>query len=140
MRENKFTTLFKHLLLFCIAFVLFVTTAPIGFFYALIRQIFFKSINSLSIFLLQVALGLDITGNILMQHVLNDTLLVKNNHTHYFGNTQETISSVLGKNSLTNTLNGAGRALSNFLNWIDKNHTLNSIMYDVKTGKWILKH
>ncbi len=139
MRENKFTTLFKHILLFAIAFILFVTTAPIGFFYALIRQMLFKSINSLSIFLLQVALGLDITGNILMQHVLNDTLLIKNKHTHYFGNTKETISSVLGKNSLTNTLNGAGKALSNFLNWIDKNHTLNSIMYDVKTGKWILK-
>ena len=139
MRDHPFNQLMKHFLLFCIAFILFVTTAPIGFLYALIRQLFFKSISSLSVFLLQVALALDIAGNILMQHVLNDALLIKNQNTHYFGNTKETISSVLGKNSLTQTLNAAGRGLNSFLNWLDKNHTLNSIMYDIKTGKWVVK-
>ena len=140
MKDHPFNQLLKHFLLFCIAFILFVTTAPIGFLYALIRQLLFKSISSLSVFLLQVALALDIAGNILMQHVLNDTLLIKNQNTHYFGNTKETISSVLGKNSLTQTLNAAGRGLNSFLNWLDKNHTLNSIMYDIKTGKWVVKH
>jgi 8-oxo-dGTP diphosphatase len=140
MRDHPFNQLLKHFLLFCIAFILFVTTAPIGFLYALIRQLFFKSISSLSVFLLQVALALDIAGNILMQHVLNDALLIKNQNTHNFGNTKETISSVLGKNSLTQTLNAAGRGLNRFLNWLDKNHTLNSIMYDIKTGKWVVKH
>ncbi len=140
MRENKFTTLFKHFLLFSIAFILFTTTAPIGFLYALFRQLIFKSVNSLSVFLLQVALSLDVTGNILMQHVLNDSLLIKNDDTHYFGNTKETISSVLGKNARTSTLTRAGRYVSAFLNWIDKDHTLNSIMYDIKTGKWVVKN
>jgi hypothetical protein len=49
-----------------------------------------------------------------------------------FGNKKETISSVIGKNKLTNTLSPLGKALNAFLNYIDKNHSLNSIIYDVK--------
>jgi hypothetical protein len=51
--------------------------------------------------LVEVALALDVAGNVMMQHLLNDTLLVKNSNTYYFGNPKETISSVIGKNSLT---------------------------------------
>jgi hypothetical protein len=67
-----------------------------------------------------------------MQHLLNDTLLIKNQHTYLFGNKKETISSVIGKNHLTNTLSRLGKALNSFLNFIDKDHSLNSIIYDVK--------
>jgi 8-oxo-dGTP diphosphatase len=45
---------------------------------------------------------------------------------------KETISSVIGKNSLTNTLSPLGKALNAFLNWVDKDHSFNSIMYDVR--------
>jgi hypothetical protein len=68
----------------------------------------------------------------MMQHLLNDTLLVKNPNTYYFGNSKETISSVIGKNSLTQTLSFLGIALNAFLNLLDKNHSLNSIIYDLK--------
>jgi hypothetical protein len=67
-----------------------------------------------------------------MQHLLNDVLLIKNKNTYYFGNKKETISSVIGKNSLTGTLAPLGKALNAFLNFIDKGHTLNSILYDVR--------
>jgi hypothetical protein len=67
-----------------------------------------------------------------MQHLLNDTLLIKNENTYQFGNKKETISSVIGKNYLTNTLSPLGKALNAFLNYIDKDHSLNSIIYDVK--------
>ncbi len=37
--------------------------------------------------------------------------------------------------SLTNTLGPLGKALNAFLNWIDKDHSFNSIMYDVR--RWV---
>ena len=132
MKINNTDNLFKSFLLFCIAFVLLITTAPIGFFYALVRQIIFEKVKTLSLFFTEVALVLDEAGNVVMQHLLNDTLLIKNKNTYYFGNKKETISSVIGKNSLTGTLAPLGKALNSFLNFIDKGHTLNSIIYNVK--------
>jgi hypothetical protein len=77
-------------------------------------------------------LSVDNAGNVIMQHLLNDTLLIKNTNTYLFGNKKETISSVIGKNHLTNTLSPLGNALNAFLNFIDKDHSLNSIIYDLK--------
>jgi 8-oxo-dGTP diphosphatase len=127
--------LFKSLLLFCIAFVLFFTTAPIGFLYAVIRQSMVKRVYSLSIYFLELALALDNAGNVLMQHVLNDALLIQNQNTYLFGNKMETISSVIGKNFVTHTLSPAGILLNNFLHWIDKDHSLNSINYELRLWK-----
>ena len=135
MNRKQKMGLMKSFLLFSIAFVLMVTTAPIGFFYALIRQIIFERVKTLSIFFLEVAISLDAAGNVMMQHLLNDTLLIKNESTYYFGNKKETISSVIGKNYLTGTLSFLGNALNSFLNFIDKGHSLNSIIYDVKALK-----
>ena len=132
-------SLFKSFLLFCIAMLLFLITAPFGFLYALIRQTFAKSVNSLSVYFLELALALDNAGNVLMQHVLNDLLLIKSEKTYFFGNKMETISSVIGKNLLSHTLNPTGLALNAFLHWIDKDHSLNSINYEVRFWKQIQK-
>lgn len=132
MKKDATTGLIKSFLLFGIAFVLLVTTTPIGFVYALLRQLFLGKIKTLQIYFIEVALALDNTGNVMMQHLLNDTLLIKNQDTYLFGNKKETISSVIGKNSLTNTLSSLGKALNAFLNFIDKDHSLNSIIYDIK--------
>jgi hypothetical protein len=125
----------KSFLLFAIAFLLMVSTAPIGFVYTLIRQLIFRKTKWLTIYFIEVAIALDAAGNVMMQHLLNDTLLHKNKHTYYFGNKKETISSVIGKNYLTNTLSPLGKALNNFLNAIDNGHSLNSIIYDVKAWR-----
>jgi hypothetical protein len=132
MKNDSSLGIGKSFLLFVIAFVLLVTTTPIGFLYALIRQTFFSKTKPLRIFLVEVALALDVAGNVMMQHLLNDTLLIKNSNTYYFGNPKETISSVIGKNSLTQTLSFLGRCLNAFLKLLDKNHSLNSIIYDLK--------
>ena len=132
MKKDATTGFIKSFLLFGIAFVLLVTTTPIGFAYALLRQLFVGKIKTLQIYFIEVALALDNAGNVIMQHILNDTLLDKNTNTYQFGNKKETISSVIGKNHLTNTLSRLGKALNAFLNFIDKDHSLNSIIYDVK--------
>lgn len=135
MIPNDHMPLWKSLLLFCTAFILFYITAPIGFLYAVIRQSCAKRVHSLSVYFLELALALDNAGNVLMQHVLNDTLLIKNKETYYFGKKMETISSVIGKNGLTHTLSHLGLALNGFLHWIDKDHAFNSINYNVKLWK-----
>ena len=122
-------------LLFLVALLLVLTTAPIGFLYAFIRQTCSSKAKSLNIYFIEVALVLDEVGNVTMQHLLNDILLIKQEQTYYFGNKSETISSVIGKNSLTNTLSPLGSALNSFLNFLDKDHSLNSIIYDVKSWK-----
>ena len=132
MKNDASTGFIKSFLLFAIAFVLVVTTTPIGFVYALLRQLFVGKIKILQIYFIEVALALDNAGNVIMQHLLNDTLLIQNTNTYLFGNKKETISSVIGKNHLTNTLSPLGKALNSFLNYIDKDHSLNSIIYDVK--------
>ena len=132
MKKEAPRSLLKSFLLFCIAFVLLISTAPIGFFYALLRQLFFGKLKTLNVFFIEGAIAIDNTGNVMMQHLLNDFLLIKQKDTYYFGNKKETISSVIGKNSLTNTLSPLGKALNAFLNWIDKDHSFNSIIYDVR--------
>ena len=132
MKNNLALDFMKSLLLFCIAFVLLVTTAPIGFVYTLVRHLILFKIRWLTIYFTEVAIALDAAGNVMMQHLLNDILLVKKEPTYYFGNKKETISSVLGKNELTNTLSALGKVLNGLLNMIDNGHSLNSIQYDVK--------
>ena len=132
MKKEAPMSLLMSFLLFCIAIVLLIFTTPIGFFYALLRQLFFDKLKTLSVYFLEVAISIDNTGNVMMQHLLNDFLLIKQKETYYFGNKKETISSVIGKNSLTNTLSPLGKALNAFLNWIDKDHSFNSIIYDVR--------
>jgi 8-oxo-dGTP diphosphatase len=135
MKKREPHSFLMSFLLFCVALLLVITTAPIGFLYAIIRQAFSSKSKSLNVYFIEVALVLDEVGNVMMQHFLNDTLLITSTETYYFGNKSETISSVIGKNSLTNTLSPIGRALNSFLNFLDKDHSLNSIIYDVKAWK-----
>jgi low temperature requirement protein LtrA len=135
MKNNLPMGFLKSFLLFCIAFVLMTCTAPLGFLYTLLRQIILRKTKRLSIYFIEVALALDNAGNVTMQHLLNDSLLIKKQDTYLFGNKKETISSVLGKNYLTGTLSIIGKGLNHFLNFIDNGHSLNSIIYDVKAWK-----
>ena len=132
MKKDPSPPLWKSCSLFLIALFLLVTTAPIGFVYTLLRQLIFDKAKTLSLYFIELALVLDEAGNVVMQHLLNDTLLLKKRDTYYFGNKKETISSVIGKNELTGTLTSLGKALNAFLNLVDQGHSLNSIIYDVK--------
>ena len=132
MSKSHTINFLKSILLFLIALILLTTTAPIGFIYTIIRQLIVNKVKTLSLYFTEIALVLDEAGNVIMQHILNDFLLIKKRNTYYFGNKKETISSVIGKNYMTETLSPLGLSLNSFLNFIDKGHSLNSIMYDVK--------
>lgn len=119
-------------ILFLIAVVLTVLTVPIGMIYTILKLSFrlkfgvlFKVSNG---YFYRFALAIDQMGNVAMQDLFNDILI--SNDGYKFGNVDETISSVLGKNEKAGTLSGLGKILVKILNFIDPGHALNSIEYN----------
>ena len=68
---------------------------------------------------------MDKFGNREFRTLLNKTLILESGHK--FGDMNETISGVLGKNERDKTLSKTGKILVLILNKLDKNHCLKSI-------------
>lgn len=66
-----------------------------------------------------VAILIDKIGNVMMGPFFNDSMQKDG---YKFGHYTETISKVLGINKALGTLTKFGKALADFLNWIDPNH------------------
>lgn len=73
-----------------------------------------------------LAIGKDQYGNALGKYLFNHTLITEWSN-NYFGNIDETISSVIGKNKRDGTLTKTGRVLDKILDKIDRNHSIRSI-------------
>ncbi|MEM6892064.1 MAG: hypothetical protein AAF554_00140 [Bacteroidota bacterium] len=117
-------------LLFLISIVLFIFTGPLGLLYGFVQQLFKKGLKGIGEFALELAISIDQLGNVLMQHLFN-TLWIKKMG-YKFGNRDETISSALGKNKQLGTLTGFGKFIDAILDFIDPNHSLDSIDYYVE--------
>jgi hypothetical protein len=102
-------------LLFLIAYVLFLPLTLINYLVVKNKSGYFKS----------SAINLDKFGNREFRTLLNKTL--KTEIGYSFGNMNETISGVLGKNERDNTLSKTGKILVWILDKIDKNHAFKSI-------------
>ncbi len=121
---------FIGILLFLISIILIVITGPLGLIYGFFSQLFTKGIKGIGEFGLQLAISIDQLGNVLMQHLFNTLWITKQGYK--FGNRDETISSALGKNKQLGTLTLFGRAIDQLLDFIDPNHSLNSIDYHIE--------
>ena len=73
-----------------------------------------------------LAISIDQYGNGLSRYLFNQ-LLIKNTSAHKFGNIDETISSVIGKNKVAGTLSRVGRFIDYALDILDPNHSLDAI-------------
>lgn len=124
---------FFGLLLFLISILLLVVTGPLGFVYGFFHGLFTRGFRGIGEYLLKIAISIDQLGNVLMQHLLN--LLFVKKGGYLFGNRDETISSALGKNKAQSTLTGFGKLMDSILDFIDPNHSLNSIDYYVEPLK-----
>lgn len=109
------------MLLLILAILLSVILFPIGFIFSM----FYPKRGK---YMYKIALGIDQLGNVVCARLFNFFLI--DIEGHQFGNEDETISSVLGKNKKTNTLTLFGIALDMFLELIDKNHSINAIEED----------
>ena len=115
-------------LLFILSYLLISIATPFGLIFTTLKGIFFLDYKFVRDYYMDLAISLDQFGNVLMQGLFN-VILIKSN-TNKFGNPDETISSVLGKNKLNNSLTFLGRFLDNILNRLDENHSINSIEND----------
>jgi len=103
------------MILFVIAYVLYLPLSLINWLFVKDKSGYFKS----------SAINLDKFGNREFRTLLNKVLITDKGYR--FGNINETISSVLGKNQLTDTLTKYGLILVWILNIIDENHCIKSI-------------
>jgi hypothetical protein len=118
------------ILLFIISIILLLVTGPIGIIYGFFYSLFTRSVSGIGEYFLEIAISIDQLGNVIMQHFLNLILIRKTGYK--FGNRDETISSVIGKNLRRNTLTAFGKSLNIMLDFLDPNHSLNSIDYFIE--------
>lgn len=115
-------------LLFILSIGLSVVLYPIGLLTSIVisfRKSKFKiGLKRLDLQFLSIAKSVDANGNVVCSDLLN-LIFIKNGYK--FGNRKETVSSVLGKNQLTQTLTTFGRVILWILNLLDRNHGIKSI-------------
>ena len=112
-------------LLFILAVLLLVVFAPIGFCVTLLRSVLLSDIEIIKQYYLKMAISLSQFGNVIMEGLFNIILI--DTGKYKFGNPDETISSVIGKNQLNDSLTRLGRLLNWILEKFDKNHSIDSI-------------
>lgn len=132
-QKSKKTNPLIGLLLLLISLILLFTTGVLGFVFGFFYQLFTKGIAGVGEYALKIAISIDQLGNVMLQHLLNLIWIKKEGYK--FGNRDETISSVLGKNKQLNTLTAFGKGIDKVLDFIDPNHSLNSIDYFIEPLK-----
>lgn len=106
---------------FLVAILLSIVLFPIGFLFSM----FYPKRGR---YMFKIALGIDQLGNVVCARLFNFFLITQEGY--QFGNEDETISSVLGKNRKTNTLTLFGMMLDWLLDIIEKDHSIRSIEED----------
>jgi hypothetical protein len=107
-------------ILFFVAVIVGAILYPLGVLYG-VAKVAVLYVGSI---LKTLAIGINQLGNATCSELFNDTLIKKDGYR--FGNPDDTISRVLGKNKETNTLTKTGRFFADILNKIDKNHVENA--------------
>lgn len=115
----KIAGLLLHLLAKVLKFILGFVLWPYGIVRSLCKFEFDKWQK-------QLALAEDQYGNGLGKYFFNDYLITKDSK-NKFGNIDETISSVLGKNKKAGTLTPLGKSISWILNLLETNHVEKAI-------------
>ena len=147
LKRKRMRKLIKSLVLFLIAGALSVVLLPLGIIWTvgeiLVRifsseqkkSAFAKSLWFLTATLHSLALWLDQIGNAVCRDLFNRLLIEEDGYK--FGKVQETISSVLGKNQMLDTLSLWGRILVSILELFEEDHCIKSIIYFTKDKeKW----
>lgn len=112
-------------ILFLAAIILCYILFPIFLCYVILKSIFKWDIRILKIWFYRTSYSVDQTGNVIGNNLMNDILIKKGGY--QFGNPDETISSVIGKNYRDDTLTVLGKSIRFILDSLDYNHCLNSI-------------
>ncbi len=106
-----------NLLLLLISIALTIPLGIVGFVYSVISRM----LKAASVYFWKCAVAMDELGNTLCMDLFNDTL-IKSGVTQKFGNSDQTVSYVLGKAKEEDKLTFLGKSISAILNFIDNNH------------------
>jgi 8-oxo-dGTP diphosphatase len=109
------------------AVILFMVFAPFGIAYQVITDL-----RGLNKYFFDIAVCIDQAGNVVCRKLLN--LVMIKSGGHRFGNPDETISSVIGKNRESSHLTWCGFGLYYLLNKIEKNHSEKAVEEDEQAG------
>lgn len=104
-----------------VARILIYILSPIAYVYGF----FETSTKDFDRFNYQIAYAKDCCANVQMQYLFSALFITKIGY--HFGNINESISSVLGKNERDGTLTNVGKLLVYILDFFDKNHCQKSI-------------
>jgi hypothetical protein len=115
----------KVILLFTAIFLASIFV-PFGFLFGIINSIINKELGK---YLLNCAITIDKSCNVSCEYLLNSTVIKSDGYK--FGNSKETISSVLGKDLEAKKLTYFGRFVNWGLNKIQKAHSIISVDYKV---------
>jgi 8-oxo-dGTP diphosphatase len=120
----------KGSILFLVSIFLALILIPLGFLWSVSEAFFKRSFKQgfkrMDSFFMDIAISIDQTGGVMCKELFNDAL-ISHKSKNKFGNPDETISSVLGKNEKEGTLIFLGKALNFVLNLLEPGHTFNSI-------------
>ena len=118
----------KGLILYIISFLLkriFLTVAICYNSIFLLLTFRFKDFDE---YFFNLAIGNDQIGNVAGKYLFNHVLIKED--INQFGNPDETISSVIGKNKKKKNLTFLGKKLDFILNLFESNHSIKSIEHD----------
>lgn len=119
------------LILFIFSTFLACLIYPIAFLYSVGFTILKSGYKTLDDYLFKCAYATDQHANVFLAKLFNDVMIKTGGHK--FGNPDETISSVLGKNKLMSKLSLFGKCLDYILHLLDNNHSIKSIEHDENT-------
>ncbi|MBC7535109.1 MAG: hypothetical protein H7258_05390 [Ferruginibacter sp.] len=113
-----------------VSFLLSLFFVPIGMIYGFIKcfngHSLKQAFKTLDNKFFRMAVSKDQYGNVVCEELFNSTLRKKESK-HSFGDEDETISSVIGKNLRDDTLSIAGKVLNKILCFFQKDHALKAI-------------
>lgn len=112
-------------ILFLISLILVIALTPFGVLFTIIKSALFGNKKYINKYWIRLAVSLDQFGGVVMGGFFN--LVLIKSKTDTFGDPDETISSVLGKNQKAGTLRYLGRRLVALLDWLEEDHSLNAI-------------
>jgi hypothetical protein len=114
-----------ELLFLIVAMVLLYLLLPIVALFMILKYLLTGDKRTLSVWFWRTARAIDVFANVNGAEFFNAIFIIEGGYK--FGNPQETISSVIGKNQRDKTLSIAGKILRWMLDKVSKDHCLKSI-------------
>ena len=115
----------KEIVLLLVAWALIVVLLPLVCVYMLLKRVVHGNGRMIKVWAYKTARAIDVFGNSQASELFNDALIKEGGYK--FGNKQETISSVLGKNERDRTLTWIGKIIRILIDVWNEDHCINNI-------------